>query len=311
MAAMIQAGKIRHYGLSNETSWGVCEFRRIANGARRARTGHDAEQLQPRFARRRTTISPKCCSARRCRCSRTVRSRAGSCRGSTRPTRSRRARATRCSTASASASASRSCTRRSTAYAALAKERGITLVQLALGYVRSRWYVGATIIGATTMQQLREDIDAAQFDARRRHAGRDPGDPGPLSESCGVSSLRIWRHASSPRMAPVPDVDPRAPATITDSSSSPVSRKRLHASLQLQPRPRGAARTRVAQGRRRDARLARQRHVGHGDEPSRPGVHGHRRRRPRPTCASCSRFRRTTKSCSCRAARSRRTRSSR
>src|SRR5205823_10898466 len=30
MAAMIEAGKIRHYGLSNETAWGVCEFRRVA-----------------------------------------------------------------------------------------------------------------------------------------------------------------------------------------------------------------------------------------------------------------------------------------
>ena len=30
MAAMIKAGKIRHYGLSNETAWGVCEFRRAA-----------------------------------------------------------------------------------------------------------------------------------------------------------------------------------------------------------------------------------------------------------------------------------------
>ncbi len=27
---MIKAGKIRHYGLSNETAWGVCEFRRVA-----------------------------------------------------------------------------------------------------------------------------------------------------------------------------------------------------------------------------------------------------------------------------------------
>jgi aryl-alcohol dehydrogenase-like predicted oxidoreductase len=30
MAAMIDAGKIRHYGLSNETAWGVCDFRRVA-----------------------------------------------------------------------------------------------------------------------------------------------------------------------------------------------------------------------------------------------------------------------------------------
>jgi hypothetical protein len=30
MAALIAAGKIRYYGLSNETAWGVCEFRREA-----------------------------------------------------------------------------------------------------------------------------------------------------------------------------------------------------------------------------------------------------------------------------------------
>jgi aryl-alcohol dehydrogenase-like predicted oxidoreductase len=49
------------------------------------------------------------------------------------------------------------------AYAMLAKERGLTLVQLALGYVKSRWHIGALIIGATSMQQLEEDIEAAQF----------------------------------------------------------------------------------------------------------------------------------------------------
>mgnify|MGYP000988896478 CR=1 FL=1 len=50
------------------------------------------------------------------------------------------------------------------AYAALAKRRGITLVQLALGYVASRWYLGSSIIGATTMDQLREDIAGGQFE---------------------------------------------------------------------------------------------------------------------------------------------------
>jgi aryl-alcohol dehydrogenase (NADP+) len=37
------------------------------------------------------------------------------------------------------------------------------LVQLALGYVASRWFVGSSIIGATTMKQLKEDIAAAQL----------------------------------------------------------------------------------------------------------------------------------------------------
>jgi len=50
------------------------------------------------------------------------------------------------------------------AYAELAKRRGLTPVQLALGYVKSRWFVGASIIGATTMAQLEEDIAGAQVE---------------------------------------------------------------------------------------------------------------------------------------------------
>jgi aryl-alcohol dehydrogenase-like predicted oxidoreductase len=49
------------------------------------------------------------------------------------------------------------------AYAGLAKRRGITLVQLALGYVASRWFLGSSIIGATSMAQLEDDVAAAQF----------------------------------------------------------------------------------------------------------------------------------------------------
>jgi len=32
-----------------------------------------------------------------------------------------------------------------------------------LGYVASRWFLGASIIGATSMAQLKEDIAAAQL----------------------------------------------------------------------------------------------------------------------------------------------------
>ena len=46
------------------------------------------------------------------------------------------------------------------AYAALARSRGLTLVELALGYVTSRWFVGATIIGATSLAQLDENLAA-------------------------------------------------------------------------------------------------------------------------------------------------------
>lgn len=48
------------------------------------------------------------------------------------------------------------------AYAELARRHGMTPTQLALGFVSSRWFVASTIIGATTLEQLREDIDGCQ-----------------------------------------------------------------------------------------------------------------------------------------------------
>ncbi|XP_019051965.1 PREDICTED: uncharacterized protein LOC104589985 [Nelumbo nucifera] len=45
-------------------------------------------------------------------------------------------------------------------YIQLAKKHGLTPVQLALGYVRDRPFVTSSIIGATSVDQLKEDIDA-------------------------------------------------------------------------------------------------------------------------------------------------------
>lgn len=46
------------------------------------------------------------------------------------------------------------------AYAELAEQQGLTPAQLALAFVYSRWFVASTIIGATSMAQLKENIDA-------------------------------------------------------------------------------------------------------------------------------------------------------
>jgi aryl-alcohol dehydrogenase-like predicted oxidoreductase len=46
------------------------------------------------------------------------------------------------------------------AYAELARRHGMTPVQLALSFVASRWCVGSTIIGATNLVQLKENIAA-------------------------------------------------------------------------------------------------------------------------------------------------------
>ena len=45
-------------------------------------------------------------------------------------------------------------------YLELAKKHGLTPVQLALGFTRDRPFMTSSIIGATSVDQLKEDIDA-------------------------------------------------------------------------------------------------------------------------------------------------------
>jgi len=46
------------------------------------------------------------------------------------------------------------------AYAELARTNALTPTQLALGFVRSRWFVASTIIGASSLDQLKETLPA-------------------------------------------------------------------------------------------------------------------------------------------------------
>ncbi len=48
----------------------------------------------------------------------------------------------------------------SAAYAELARQHGMTPAQMALSFVMHRWFVASTIIGATCMAQLRENLGA-------------------------------------------------------------------------------------------------------------------------------------------------------
>lgn len=49
------------------------------------------------------------------------------------------------------------------AYCELARAHGLTPTQLALAFVRSRWFVASTIVGASTLAQLREVLDACEL----------------------------------------------------------------------------------------------------------------------------------------------------
>jgi len=163
MAGLIKAGKIRHYGLSNETTWGVCEFHRIArelgvpgpatlqNGYNLVSRSVDNDLAEALYREKMSLLaySPLAMGAL-----------SGKYADGAKPPGARftlfddfGVRFRRPIVFEAI-----------DAYAKLANRRGLTLVELALGYVKSRWYLGAQIIGATTMAQLAEDIKAAQVE---------------------------------------------------------------------------------------------------------------------------------------------------
>ena len=163
MAALIAAGKIRHYGISNETAWGVCEFQRAAkeigvpgpvtiqNSCSLVSRNVDTDLAEALFREQMSLLAYSPLAGGML---------SGKYLSGAQPPKSRYtlfdglgARFKKPIVHEAIE-----------AYAALAKRRGLSLVQLALGYVASRWYMGALILGATTMAQLAEDIDAAQVE---------------------------------------------------------------------------------------------------------------------------------------------------
>jgi aryl-alcohol dehydrogenase-like predicted oxidoreductase len=163
MAALVAAGKIRYWGVSNETSWGVCEFQRVAkllrvlgpvtiqNSYSLVSRNLDNDLAEVLFRERMSLLAYSPLAGGLL---------TGKYAGGARPPQARYtlfddlgARFRKPIVHEAA-----------DAYVALAKRCGLSPIELALGYVRSRWYVGATIIGASTLQQLEQDIAAAQIE---------------------------------------------------------------------------------------------------------------------------------------------------
>ena len=160
LADFIKAGRIRHWGLSNETPWGLMTVLRLADalGLPRPVSVQNAYSLLNRtwenglaeigFREKISLLaySPLgfgVLSGKYLRDAKTpgrVNLFAGFAGRYSKP-----------NTAPAVA-----------AYAELAHRHGLTPTQLALGFAYNRWCVGSTIIGATTMAQLQENLAAAQ-----------------------------------------------------------------------------------------------------------------------------------------------------
>ena len=155
---LVKAGKIRHAGLSNETAWGTMQYLQIAK-----------ENNLPRMVSIQNEYSLLCRyfepDLQEVAITENVGLLAwsplatgmisGKYRNGARPEGSRwslgSGRSER-ETPQANAAVD--------AYIAIAKKHGLDVCQMALAFVNSRPFVTANIIGATTMEQLKTDIDS-------------------------------------------------------------------------------------------------------------------------------------------------------
>ncbi len=157
LADMITAGKIRHYGLSNETSWGLARFCWLAeqHGLPRPVSIQNIYNL---ISRQFDLDLSEVCFRENVPLLAYSPLAGGHLSGKyldgAKPAGARftlfpefQPRYGRPSIAAAVAE-----------YAALAKKRGLAADHMALAFVRQRWSVAATIIGATTLEQLKRNI---------------------------------------------------------------------------------------------------------------------------------------------------------
>jgi aryl-alcohol dehydrogenase-like predicted oxidoreductase len=156
----VKAGKIRTIGLSNETAWGVAQFLRAAeqHGLERIVTIQNPYNLLNRsfevnlaeFAHREQVgllaYSPLAFGML-----------SGKYLDGARPAGGRLTlfeRFVRYTNPQAENATAQ--------YVALARQHGLDPAQMALAYVNSRRFLTSNIIGATTLEQLRSNIDSAQ-----------------------------------------------------------------------------------------------------------------------------------------------------
>lgn len=158
MTDLVKAGKIRHFGLSNESAWGTMTFLRHASakGLARAQSIQNAYNLLNRTyevalaeVSMREEVSLLAYSPLG------QGYLTGKYLDGARPAGARSTlfnRGQRYETPGAEAAIR--------AYVNLAKEFGLDPAQLAIAFVNSRPFVTSNIIGATSMEQLKVDIDA-------------------------------------------------------------------------------------------------------------------------------------------------------
>ncbi len=160
MADMVKAGKVRHIGLSNETPWGVGEFVKCAEkmGLPKIITVQNAYHLMNRSFE--TGLAEVCHHAR-------VGLLAysplafGHLTGKYLADPHAKGRIT-LFPGFGQRYAKPNVPAASREYARIAQEAGLTPAAMALAFARTRWFTGSVIIGATNLDQLKENLDSAE-----------------------------------------------------------------------------------------------------------------------------------------------------
>lgn len=160
LAGLVKAGKVRHIGLSNETPWGVSEFARIAgqSGLPRIVSVQNAYHLMNRSFE---TGLAEACNHTKVGLLAYSPLAFGHLSGKYVADPQAKGRVTlfpnfgqRYAKPNVPAATKE--------YVRIAHEAGLSPAQLALAFARTRWFTSSVILGATSLQQLKENLDSAE-----------------------------------------------------------------------------------------------------------------------------------------------------
>ena len=158
-AELIQSGKIRSLGVSNETSWGICEFSHLAkqlglpkiisiqNAYSLLNRNFDGDLAEACYRENIGLLAYSPLGFGHLS-GKYVQGSAANTRITLFPSFGQRYQKVNVTAATAE-------------YVAIAQKHNLSPTELALAFVRDRWFVASTIIGATTIEQLKENIDSA------------------------------------------------------------------------------------------------------------------------------------------------------
>jgi len=161
LANLVKAGKVRHIGLSNETPWGVSEFVRSAEklGLPKIVSVQNAYNLMNRSFE---TGLAEACHHTKVGLLAYSPLAFGHLTGKYVADPQAKGRITlfpnfgqRYAKPNVPAATKE--------YMRIAFEAGLSPAQLALAFVRTRWFTGSVILGATSLEQLKENLDSADI----------------------------------------------------------------------------------------------------------------------------------------------------